>query len=92
MCNPPPGGCEGTKAEENGWWAPRPEDLGVEGEEGEYLLELLMREAPLEELNPVSKKVGQPAREEEALKGRTAPLKAEERKRKRREAPRGRTG
>ncbi len=67
---PPMGGREDAKAVEDSWWAPGPEDLMIEGEEGEYFLELLMREASLEESNPAGNKVSQPARKEGNSKGK----------------------
>jgi hypothetical protein len=89
---PPMGEREGAKAVEDSWWAPGPEDLLIEGEEGEYFLELLMREASLEESNPVSNKVGQPARKEGTSKGKTASTKGKGKKKDKGKTPRGEDG
>ncbi len=73
---PLPTGEQGdTKGAEDSWWAPGPEDLLIEGEEGEYFLKLLMREAPSKEPNPASSKINQPARKEEGSRGKAASAK-----------------
>jgi hypothetical protein len=41
---PPTGEREATEIVEDSWWTPGPEDLLIEGEEGEYFLKFLMRE------------------------------------------------
>ncbi len=82
---PPMGGREDAKAVADSWWACRPEDLLIEGEEGEYFLELLMREASLEESNPAGNKVSQLARKEGNSKGKG-------KKKDKKKAPRGEDG
>jgi hypothetical protein len=51
---PPTSQWEDAEAAEDGWRAPGPGDLLIEGEEGEYFLEFLMREAPSGKPNPAS--------------------------------------
>jgi hypothetical protein len=80
---------EDTKAAEDGWWAPGPGDLVIEGEEGEYFLELLMREASPGEPNPASSEVDQPAREKEDSRGKTAPAKGKGKKKGKKKALKG---
>jgi hypothetical protein len=86
---PPMGEQEDAKVVEDSWWAPGPEDLLIEGEEGEYFLELLMREAPLEEPNPASSKMNQPAGKGEGSKGKAASAKGKGKKKDKKKAPRG---
>jgi hypothetical protein len=69
---------------EDGWQAPGPGDLLIEGEEGEYFLELLMREALPEE-----PKTDQLAGRKEDSKGKTAPTKSKEKKKNKKKAPKG---
>jgi hypothetical protein len=83
---------EGAKAAEDGWWAPGPDDLLIEGEEVEYFLELLMREAPPEEPNPASSKTNQPAGTEEGSRGKTASARGKGKKKDKKKAPRGGNG
>jgi hypothetical protein len=64
----------------------------IEGEEGEYFLELLMRETPLEEPNPVSRKASQSVREEGVSKGKIAPSKSKGKKKDKKKNPRGENG
>jgi hypothetical protein len=80
---------EDTKVVEDGWWAPGPGDLLIEGEEGEYFLELLMREASPEKPNPVSSEINQPAREKEDSRGKTAPTKGKGKKKGKKKALKG---
>ncbi len=80
---------EDVKAAEDGWWAPGPGDLLIEGEEGEYFLELLMREAPPEGLNPASSKTDQPDGDKEDSRGKTAPAKSKGKKKGRKKALKG---
>jgi hypothetical protein len=89
VVRPPMGERGNTKVVEDSWWAPGPEDLLIEGEEGEYFLELLMREAPLEEPNPASSKVSQPAGREEVSKGKAASSKGKGKKKDKKKTPRG---
>ncbi len=56
--------------EEGGWWAPGPDDLLIDGEEGEYLLELLMRETPAGEPRAASSGTDRPVEMEEDPKGK----------------------
>jgi hypothetical protein len=83
---------EDTKAAEDGWWAPGPHDLLIEGEEGEYFLEFLMREAPPGEPNPASSKMDQPAGKEEGSRGKTASAKSKGKKKDKKKASRGGSG
>ncbi len=48
-----------AEATKDGWENPGPDNLLVEGEEGEYFIELLMREAPPGESDPASSKASQ---------------------------------
>jgi hypothetical protein len=89
VTRPPSGGREDTKAAEDGWWAPGPDDLLIEGEEGEYFLELLMREAPPGEPSPASSKMDQPAEKKEGSRGKTASAKGKGKKKDKKKAPRG---
>jgi hypothetical protein len=89
---PPMGEREGAKAAEDRWWAPGPEDLLIEGEEGEYFLELQVREASLGESNPVSNKVGQPARKEGTSRSKAASTKGKGKKKSKEKTPRGEDG
>jgi hypothetical protein len=59
---PPKKGSNSEEAAEECWWAPGPEDLVIEGEEGEYFLELLMREETLEKPVPTDSIATQPAK------------------------------
>ncbi len=76
-----------AKVAEDGWWAPGPGDLLIEGEEGEYFLKLLMREASPEESNPTSSKVDQPAREKGNSKRRDCPRQGQRKKEGQEEGP-----
>jgi hypothetical protein len=64
----------------------------IEGEEGEYFLELLMREAPLEKPNPASSKMNQPAGNEEDSKGKAASTKGKGKKKDKKKASGGGNG
>ncbi len=66
---------------ESGWQAPGPDDLLLEGEEGEYFLELLMRKA-----SPEGPKASQPRGGEEDSRGKTAPAKGKDKKKNRKKA------
>jgi hypothetical protein len=81
-----------SKIVEDSWWAPRPENLLIKGEEGEYFLELLMREAPLEKPNPASSKMNQLAGKEEGSKGKAATAKGKGKKKDKKKVPRGGSG
>ncbi len=72
---------EETEIMEEGWQAPGPGDLLIEGEEGEYFLELLMR-TTLPERPRVDQLVGG----KEDPKGKPAPAKKKKNKKK---APKG---
>jgi hypothetical protein len=78
--HPPTGHREEAEAAEDGWRAPGPGDLLIEGEEGEYFLKLLMREASPGELNPISSKSDQLAGNKEDSKSKTAPAKGKGKK------------
>ncbi len=65
--HPPAGHWEEEEVMEDEWQAPGPGDLLIEGEEGEYFLELLMRE-----VLPGKPKTDQPAGGEEDPKSKTA--------------------
>ncbi len=86
---PPVGEREGAKAAEDGWWAPGPDDLLIEGEEGEYLLELLMREASPGGINSASGEMNQPAGKKENSKGKTAPAKSKGKKKGKKKSLKG---
>jgi hypothetical protein len=73
-------------AEEGSWWAPGPDDLLTDGEEGEYLLELLMRETPAGEPGAASSGV------EEEPKSKAAPTKGKGKKKGKKKVPRGSNG
>jgi hypothetical protein len=90
--HPPKGECEVTEVVEDSWWTPGPEDLLIEGEEGEYFLELLMREVPLEESNPVDNKAGQRAKKEGTSKGKAASTKGKGKKKGKGKTPKGEDG
>ncbi len=62
--HPPMENHESARVAEDGWCALWPDDLLLEGEEGEYFLELLMREVPPGGSNPAGSKLGQPAGKE----------------------------
>ncbi len=66
---------------ENEWQAPGPDDLLLEGEEGEYFLELLMRKAP-----PERPKADWPTGGKEDLKGKAAPAKGKDKKKSKKKA------
>jgi hypothetical protein len=66
---------------ENGWQAPGSDDLLLEGEEGEYFLELLMRKA-----SPERPKADQLIEGEEDSRGKTAPAKGKDKKKNRKKA------
>jgi hypothetical protein len=68
---PPASQCMGTKEQ-----GPGPEDLLLEGEEGEYFLELLMRKA-----SPELPKAGQPVGGGENSRSKAAPAQGKEKKR-----------
>ncbi len=86
MC-PTTGQRKDTEAAEGGWRAPGPGDLLIEGEEGEYFLELLMREASPEKPNPASSKTNQLAGSKEDSKSKTAPVKSKGKKKNKKKAP-----
>jgi hypothetical protein len=88
----PTGERGGTEGAEDSWWAPGPEDLLIEGEEGKYFLELLMREAPPEEPNPASSKINQPAGKEEGSRGKAASTKGKGKKKDKKKALEGVVG
>jgi hypothetical protein len=80
---------ENEEAVEGGWWAPGPDDLLIEGEEGEYFLELLMREASPGEPKPASNKADQPDGEEEGLRSKIAPARGKGKKKGKKKALKG---
>ncbi len=69
---------EGAEA---GWQAPGPDDLLLEGEEGEYFLELLMRKE-----SPERPKEDRPVEATEARKDKTASAKGKAKKKDRKKA------
>jgi hypothetical protein len=79
---------ESGRVAEDGWCAPGPDDLLLEEEEGEYFLELLMREAPHGGSNPAGSKLGQPAGKEEGSGGKTTSAKGKGKKKGKKKAPR----
>jgi hypothetical protein len=82
--HPPTGRQEQAEVIEDGWQAPGPGDLLIEGEEGEYFLELLMREASLKE--PKTDKL---AGSKEDPKNKTAPAKSKEKKKNKKKTFKG---
>jgi hypothetical protein len=92
FAHPPMGEREAAETGEDSWWTPGPEDLLIEGEEGEYFLELLMREVPLEESDLVDNKAGQPAKKEETSKGKAASTKGKGKKKGKGKTPKGKDG
>jgi hypothetical protein len=78
-----------VEAEEGGWWAPGPDDLLIEGEEREYLLELLWRESPSEEQKGCSRGTDRPAERGEDPKGKSAPTKSKGKKKGKKKALKG---
>jgi hypothetical protein len=89
VTRPPVREQEGAKAAEDSWWAPGPNDLLIEGEEGEYFLELLMREASPGETNSASGGMNQPAGKKEDSRCKTAPAKGREKKKGKTKALKG---
>ncbi len=81
---PPVGQCKEAEIAEAKWRAPGPDDLLLEGEEGEYFLELLMREAPPERL-----KADQPMEDKKDSGSKAAPAKGKERKKSKKKALKG---
>jgi hypothetical protein len=69
---------------EDGWQAPGPGDLLIEGEERKYFIELLMREAL-----PGKPKTDQLAESKENPKSKTAPAKSKEKKKNKKKALKG---
>jgi hypothetical protein len=67
--------CKGAEIEEIEWQAPGPGDLLLEGEEGEYFLELLMRKA-----SPERPKADRPMEGKEDMRGKVAPDKDKNKK------------
>jgi hypothetical protein len=68
--DPPKGETKDKETTGDCWWTPGPEDLLIEGEEGEYFLELLMRGEMSEKSTPVDSKEG------ETQKGKAVPSKS----------------
>ncbi len=66
---------KGAEAMEAGWQALGPDDLLLEGEEGEYFLELLMRKE-----SPEMPKEDRPAGATEDRKGKAASVKGKDKK------------
>jgi hypothetical protein len=87
--HPPTSHREEAEAAEDGWRAPGPGDLLIEGEEGEYFLELLMREASPGEPNPASSKTDQLARDKEDSKSKVASAKGKGKKKGKKKALKG---
>jgi hypothetical protein len=87
--HPPTSQREDAEAAEDGWRAPGPGDLLIEGEEREYFLELLMREAPPGKSSPASSKTGQSTRNREDSRGKTAPAKGKGKKKAKKKALQG---
>jgi hypothetical protein len=74
---------ERTEITEAGWQAPGPDDLLLEGEEGEYFLELLLRKE-----SPKKPKEGRPAEATEDQKSKTASARGKDKKKDRKKAHR----
>jgi hypothetical protein len=83
---------ESARVAEDSWCTPGPDDLLLEGEEGEYFLELLMREAPPGGSNPAGSKLGQPAGKEEGSGSKTTSAKGKGKKKDKKKAPREGSG
>jgi hypothetical protein len=75
---------EGAEIVENGWQAPGPDDLLIEGEEGEYFLELLMRKA-----SPERPKADQLVGGKEDSRDKLAPVKGKEKKKNKKKVLKG---
>jgi hypothetical protein len=86
---PPTSQREDAEAAEDGWRAPGPGDLLIEGEEGEYFLELLMREAPPGKSSSAISKTDQPAGNKEDPRGKIAPAKSKGKKKGKKKTPKG---
>ncbi len=86
---PPTSQREKPEAVEDGWRAPGPGDLLIEGEEGEYFLKLLMREAPPGKSSSASGKLDQSAGNREESRDKTAPTKGKGKKKAKKKALRG---
>jgi hypothetical protein len=78
---PPADHCREAGVTEAEWQAPGPDDLLLEGEEGEYFLELLMRKASSEQ-----PKADRPVEGKEDLKGKAASAKGKEKKKSKKKA------
>jgi hypothetical protein len=85
---PPGKGRRGAEAAEDDCWASGPSDLLIEGEEGEYFIELLMRERSSGEPGPANGKAKQPAKKEEDSKGEAAPAGGKGKKKDKKRAAR----
>ncbi len=82
--HPSTGHREKTEVMEDGWQAPGPGDFLIEGEEGEYFRELLMRRA-----SPERPQADQLVGSKEDPKGKTAPAKGKDKKKNRKKALKG---
>jgi hypothetical protein len=78
---PPASQCKGAGTAEAGWQTPGPEDLLLEGEEGEYFLELFMRKG-----TPKKPKADQPMEAKEDLKSKAASTRGKDKKKDRKKA------
>jgi hypothetical protein len=84
---PPASQRDNSEAAEDGWRAPGPGGLLIEGEEGEYFLELLMREAPPEKSTPASSKTNQLAGSKADSESKTTPVKSKGKKKNKKKSP-----
>ncbi len=87
--HPPASQHESVEVSKDGWQAPGPGDLLIEGEEGEYFLELLMRETPLGEPSPASSRADQPVKGKKNSKDETAPAESKGKKKSKKKASGG---
>jgi hypothetical protein len=78
---PPVNQCNEAGIVEAEWQAPGPDDLLLEGEEGEYFLELLMRKT-----SPERPKADRPMGGKEDSRGKAAPTKGKDKKKSKKKA------
>jgi hypothetical protein len=78
---PPTSQCKGVETAEAEWQAPGPDDLLLEGEEGEYFLELLMRKE-----SPKKPKEDRPVEAKEDRKSKAASTRGKDEKKDRKKA------
>jgi hypothetical protein len=72
---PPKEESEDEETVEDSWWIPGPEDLLIEGEEREYVVELLMRGEALEKPTTAGSGADQPVKKGETQKNKAASIR-----------------